>query len=72
MRFEMTAKTLARLRMEEEENAEAGGKGWNELTMRNVKKVTQFRKGGESELQRRVGRLVREKREGSLMEERRA
>lgn len=61
MRFAMTAKTLARLRMKEAESEGEEG-GWSEMTSRNVKKVTRFRKGGEGELERAVGRLVREER----------
>ena len=53
MRFAMTAKTLARERATEE--------GVREITARNVHKVTQFRPGGEKELERLVGQI--EKRE---------
>ena len=49
MRFAMTARTLARL---EEE-----GKGMNEMTQRNVEKVTQFRKGGREALNNMVDRM---------------
>jgi hypothetical protein len=46
MRFAMTAATLAR--------RQQAGEGINELTALNVKKVTQFREGGEEELKRMV------------------
>ncbi|KAI2090937.1 54S ribosomal protein L8, mitochondrial [Ophidiomyces ophidiicola] len=46
MRFAMTAKTLARRRLE--------GLEVNEYTARNVKKVTQFRKDGVEQLEREV------------------
>jgi large subunit ribosomal protein L17 len=49
MRFAMTARTLARL---EEE-----GKELNEMTQRNVEKVTQFRKGGEEALKEMVEKM---------------
>ena len=40
IRFAMTARTVARLREE--------GKEVNDMTLRNVEKVTQFRPGGEA------------------------
>ena len=49
MRFAMTARTLARQRGE--------GQDINEMTQRNVEKVTRFRPGGESELENMVERL---------------
>jgi hypothetical protein len=49
MRFAMTARTLARL---EEE-----GKEVNEMTQRNVEKVTQFRQGGEDALRDMVEKM---------------
>ncbi|KAF2471570.1 50S ribosomal protein L17 [Lindgomyces ingoldianus] len=48
MRFAMTAKTLARLGKDEE---------INEVTARNVKKVTQFRKNGVAQLRGMVERM---------------
>lgn len=53
MRFAMTAKTLIRERATEE--------GVREITAQNVKKVTRFREGGVSELERTVRRLEEEK-----------
>ena len=49
MRFAMTARTLARI---EEE-----GKAVNDVTAKNVMKVTRFRKEGEEELRRVVDEL---------------
>ena len=49
MRFAMTARTVARL---EEE-----GKELNEMTQRNVEKVTQFRKGGDEALKNLVEQM---------------
>ncbi|KAG0652160.1 54S ribosomal subunit [Hyphodiscus hymeniophilus] len=49
MRFAMTARTVARL---EEE-----GKELNEMTQRNVEKVTQFRQDGEEKLKSMVERM---------------
>jgi large subunit ribosomal protein L17 len=49
MRFAMTARTLARLEYE--------GKELNEMTQRNVEKVTQFREGGEHTLRDMVERM---------------
>ena len=46
MRFAMTAKTLARQR--------GSSRGPTELTLKNARKVTRFRPGGEEELERRV------------------
>lgn len=45
----MTARTLARCRAE--------GKDVNEMTARNIEKVTRFRPGGEDDLERMVKRL---------------
>ncbi|KAL2004030.1 hypothetical protein VTN02DRAFT_828 [Thermoascus thermophilus] len=50
MRFALTAKTLARQRAQ-------GFETLNELTALNVKKVTQFRKGGVEELEKEIKRL---------------
>ncbi|KAL2011747.1 hypothetical protein VTN00DRAFT_4465 [Thermoascus crustaceus] len=50
MRFALTAKTLARQRAQ-------GFETLNELTALNVKKVTQFRKGGIEELENEIKRL---------------
>jgi len=49
MRFALTAKTVARCRTE--------GKDLSELTLKNIKKVTQFRKGGEPELEKMVAQI---------------
>lgn len=49
MRFAITARTLARI---EEE-----GKQVNDITAKNVKKVTRFRKDGEDELRKIVDEL---------------
>lgn len=49
MRFALTAKTVARCATE--------GKDLSDLTLKNIKKVTQFRKDGESELQKMVDHL---------------
>ncbi|TGZ83223.1 ribosomal protein L17, partial [Ascodesmis nigricans] len=46
MRFAMTAKTVARANKE--------GNELNQITVRNIKKVTKFRKDGEAELQKLV------------------
>ncbi|KAL8869127.1 MAG: hypothetical protein Q9174_004500 [Haloplaca sp. 1 TL-2023] len=45
----MTAKTLVKERMD--------GVGMTQITMNNVKKVTQFRKGLEDDLEKEVARL---------------
>lgn len=50
MRFAMTAKTVARQRSQ-------GFNTLNELTAMNVRKVTQFRKGGVEALEREIGNL---------------
>jgi hypothetical protein len=55
MRFAMTAKTLARL---------PPTKQLNELTAKNVKRVTQFREDGMSELQEMVQQMRIEKESG--------
>ena len=55
MRFAMTAKTLARL---------PPTKLLNDLTAKNVKRVTQFREGGMSELQEMVQEMRIQKEEG--------
>lgn len=52
MRFAMTAKTIARNRAEGNENL-------NEITAMNIMKVTRFRKGGDSELEKEIQRLER-------------
>lgn len=49
MRFAMVAKTVARCTKE--------GRDLNEITLRNIKKVTQFRKDGEKELQGLVDKM---------------
>ncbi|MCJ1243462.1 hypothetical protein MMC30_000659 [Trapelia coarctata] len=60
IRFAMTAKTLVRER--------AADEGLRPMTAKNVKKVTQFRPGGEEELERTVRALEGQERD----EERRA
>ncbi|GKZ18912.1 hypothetical protein AbraIFM66951_001870 [Aspergillus brasiliensis] len=50
MRFALTARTVARQRSQ-------GLETLNELTTMNVNKVTRFRKGGISELEREIKRL---------------
>jgi large subunit ribosomal protein L17 len=45
----MTARTVARLRDE--------GKEFNEMTERNIEKVTQFRQGGEDALEEMVKKI---------------
>jgi large subunit ribosomal protein L17 len=49
MRFAMTARTIARQRGEGEE--------MNEMTQRNVEKVTRFRPAGEADLEQMVEQL---------------
>lgn len=49
MRFAMTARTLARV--------EEGGKEVNEMTAKNIMKVTRYRESGEDELRRMVDDL---------------
>jgi large subunit ribosomal protein L17 len=49
MRFAMTARTIARQRGE--------GEDINEMTQRNVEKVTRYRPNGEEELEQMVERL---------------
>jgi large subunit ribosomal protein L17 len=49
MRFAMTARTVARL--------EKNGKELNELTMKNVAKVTRYRDGGEAALREIVDKV---------------
>ena len=49
MRFAITARTVAREREEEG--------GVREVTLRNIAKVTRFRRGGEEELEKAVRRL---------------
>jgi len=49
MRFAMTARTIARQRGE--------GQDINEMTQRNVEKVTRFRPGGKSDLEEMVEKL---------------
>ncbi|KZZ97247.1 50S ribosomal protein L17 [Ascosphaera apis ARSEF 7405] len=50
MRFAMTALTLARRELE--------GEGINEITNLNIKKVTQYRDGGEEVLMKEVRRIM--------------
>ena len=49
MRFAMTARTVARLEMQ--------GKELNEMTQRNVEKVTQFREDGTNAFKKMVQRM---------------
>lgn len=49
MRFAMTARTLARQREQ--------GLETNEITQKNVEKVTRFRKDGKEELESMIERL---------------
>lgn len=49
MRFAMVAKTVARATKE--------GKDLNEITVKNIRKVTQFRQDGEKELQSLVDKM---------------
>lgn len=49
IRFAMTARTVARVRSE--------GKDLNEMTARNIDKVTRFRPGGEDSLEEMVERI---------------
>ncbi|KAL1973093.1 hypothetical protein VTN31DRAFT_6635 [Thermomyces dupontii] len=51
MRFAMTARAIARQR-------KMGNDSLNEITLRNVRKVTRFRKDGVAELEREVERLT--------------
>ena len=53
MRFAMTAKTLARQRQDPG--------GVQDLTLKNMQKVTRFRPGGEAELEQRVSEMERTK-----------
>jgi len=56
MRFAMTARTLAHQRVE--------GREVNDVTARNILKVTRYRDGGEGELEKMAGRFEREVRRG--------
>lgn len=49
MRFAMTARTIARQRSEGLES--------NEMTLRNVQKVTRYRQGGKEELEKMVAKM---------------
>lgn len=49
MRFAMTARTLAKI--------QEAGQDVNEITAKNILKVTRFRKDGEGDLQRMVADL---------------
>lgn len=49
MRFALTAKTIARCAKED--------KDLNELTLKNIRKVTRFRENGEAELEKMVKKL---------------
>jgi len=49
MRFALTAKTIARCQKED--------KDLNDLTLKNIRKVTRFRGDGESELEKMVEKL---------------
>lgn len=66
MRFALTAKTIARARSE--------GRELNEMTARNVEKVTQFRPNGKQLLEKMVNRMSKlevKKRDNSKNDERR-
>lgn len=52
MRFAMTARTLAHQRSE--------GREVNDMTAKNIMKVTRYREGGESALEKMAGRFERE------------
>lgn len=57
MRFALTARTIARQRSQ-------GFETFNELTTMNVRKVTRFRKDGVEDLEREIGRLGLDDKEG--------
>lgn len=66
MRFAMTARTVARIREE--------GKEIDDMTLRNVEKVTQFRPDGEEALEQMVRKIKTLKigdRENATSQERR-
>lgn len=58
MRFALTAKTLARKRTQ-------GLEAMNELTAMNVQKVTRFRKDGVEDLEKEIGRLSVNEKDGN-------
>jgi large subunit ribosomal protein L17 len=63
MRFAMTARTLARLQKEDKEI--------NDITAKNIDKVTRFRKGGETaleELVKKMSKMEFLKRDRDVME----
>ncbi|KAI9886780.1 MAG: hypothetical protein M1823_001423 [Watsoniomyces obsoletus] len=59
MRFAMTARTLARERRNDDDREKRGeeARGLNDLTLKNVRKVTRFRKDGEDALEGLVRRF---------------
>ncbi|TAQ90198.1 hypothetical protein B7494_g1467 [Chlorociboria aeruginascens] len=66
MRFAMTARTLLRVRQK--------GQDVNEMTQKNIEKVTRFRPNGETKLEEMIGKLETlefEPRDDSSNEERR-
>lgn len=61
MRFAMTARTVARFRMEDERREQEGlePRGLNDITLKNVQKVTRYRKSGKEEFEEMVGTFER-------------
>jgi len=57
----MTARTLAHQRRE--------GRDVNDVTAKNIMKVTRFREGGEDDLEKMVGRFERLKRKEDKVKE---
>ena len=59
MRFAMTARAVARQRTLDDKRDEAGEmpQGINEITLKNVKKVTKYREGGQRALESLVKRF---------------
>ena len=59
MRFAMTARAVARQRTLDDKRDEAGEmpRGINEITLKNVKKVTKYREGGQQALESLVKRF---------------
>lgn len=49
MRFALTARTIARIRGE--------GQDINEMTLRNIEKVTRYRANGENDLEKMVEKI---------------
>ncbi|KAI9876718.1 MAG: hypothetical protein M1830_005873 [Pleopsidium flavum] len=61
MRFAMTARTLAYQRRE--------GRDVNDVTAKNIMKVTRYREGGEDDLEKMVGKFERLKRKEEDLKE---